>query len=177
MKPKVRSNEIRFFIKPKSTPENIQTILNQVANMIYGLCGQGVAIEKEGGYRWGLGWHTSAGTEVNFNDWWADIGALGDAPNEVVIAYRYGMSKEMSEKLSKLRDTIIWLLDLERFNPSEMGENGLYGHQCAKGHYYYSSMAKPGACPACLSADQDLRLKKATAEFEAKKNQPPGKLP
>lgn len=44
------------------------------------------------------------------------MGANGDAPNEIVITYRYGLSKEMGEKLAKLRDTIIWLLDLERFN-------------------------------------------------------------
>jgi len=57
-----------------------------------------------------------SGTECFTNDWWADVGANGDAPNEIVITYRYGLSKEMGEKLAKLRDTIIWLLDLERFN-------------------------------------------------------------
>ena len=117
MKPRVHMNEIRFFVHPKSTPANVKDMLDHIANMIYGFYGQGVAVRKMIGYRWSLGYYQTRSKDKRTpNDWWADVGANGDAPNEVVIAYRYCLDKDTAEKMSKLRDTIIWLLDSERFN-------------------------------------------------------------
>lgn len=123
MKPRVHLNEIRFFIDPQSTPDDIQLLFDLIATIIYVKYGSGAAVKKpddEGGYRWNLGYRYGINGIVDLpNDWHADIGANGDAPNEVVVSYRYGLTKETAEKMSKLRDTIIWLLDLERFNPEE----------------------------------------------------------
>jgi len=120
MKPRVNGNEIRFFIDPKLEPGYIGLVLNQIANMIYGMYGPGVAIKKDDGYQYGLGYRLLSGKEYFPNDWWADIGAHGDEANEVVVAYRYGNCQVNSEKLPKFRDTIIWLLDLDRFNKEEI---------------------------------------------------------
>jgi hypothetical protein len=151
MKPRVNCDEIRFFVDPRSTEQDIKAILDQVANMIFGLSGPGVAIKKCSGYRYGLGFRQGK-LQCFTNDWWADVGANGDAPNEIVVAYRYGLSQEMSEKLSKLRDTIIWLLDLERFNLPEKDELTMYEHRCPKGHLFYSALQQDDNCPWCAPA-------------------------
>ena len=115
-----KGNEIRFLIdrsclppgadtgeKNKLTAESWQlAFIKRIARIID--C-SGEAIVNLASQKYLLG---------SSNDWWL---RHGNRPNELVITYRYGLHPETQKKLSDLRDSIILLLDLDKFNPE--GQN------------------------------------------------------
>jgi|GEM_PF-5916302 len=95
-------NEIRFFVHPNiiQSDKQLEELIKRLARLI---CNDDKHVsERDSGYRWQLD---------DSNDWWADI----EANNKIIIAYRYAFSPAAAQKMSKLCDTIIWRLNLERF--------------------------------------------------------------
>jgi len=97
MHPKVTATEIAFNVPSASDFYDYACWVARIIDYA------GKLIPKEGGYAFMIG--TS-------NDWW--IG-YGYKPGEMIVARRYG-DKEF---MGKLREVLIKVMDLERFNPEE----------------------------------------------------------
>jgi hypothetical protein len=119
MKPRVHLGSIRFFVDPVVCPLPVgesyedqsgikfaaefwkMALIERIARII---SWDGRAIPDKDSQKFLLG---------GSNDWWL---RQGEEPNEFVVSYRYGLGPEMATKMSNLRDVIIWLLGLEKFN-------------------------------------------------------------